>query len=57
MRESLLYGLTMLAVVAGLAVLLVGEATDGGEVFIVAGGMVVLLGVGGMTGLIAATEG
>lgn len=57
MRESLLYGLTLVAVIVGLAVLLIGEATDGGETFIVLGGVVVLLGVGGMTGLIASTEG
>lgn len=56
MKESYLYGLTLVAVIVGLAVLLTGEATDGGETFIILGGVVVLLGVGGMTGLIAATD-
>lgn len=55
--ESLAFGLTIVPVVVGLLVLLVGEAMGGSEAFIIGGGVVVLLGVGGMTALIASLDG
>jgi uncharacterized membrane protein YgaE (UPF0421/DUF939 family) len=55
-RESLLYGLFVAGVVAGLAILLAGEF-EGADTFVFAGGIVILLSVGGLTALVAALPG
>ena len=56
-REPLLFGLTVLGVVVGLAILLIAEAVGAGETMIVFGGVIALVAVGGLTGLIGALEG
>lgn len=56
-REPLLFGLTVLGVVVGLAILLTAEAVGAGETMIVFGGVIALVAVGGLTGLIGALEG
>ena len=56
-REPLVFGLTVLGVVVGLAILLVAEATDAGETMIVLGGLIALVAVGGLTGLVGALNG
>lgn len=56
-REPLVFGLTVLGVVVGLAILLVAEATDAGETMIVLGGLIALVAVGGLTGLVGALDG
>jgi len=56
-REPLVFGLTVLGVVVGLAILLAAEATDAGETMIVLGGLIALVAVGGLTGLVGALDG
>ena len=56
-REPLVFGLTVIGVVVGLAILLVAEATDAGETMIVLGGLIALVAVGGLTGLVGALDG
>jgi hypothetical protein len=56
-REPLVFGLTVLGVVVGLAILLTAEATGAGETMIVLGGVIALAAVGGLTGLIGALDG
>jgi len=56
-REPLVFGLTVLGVVVGLAILLAAEATDAGETMIVLGGVIALVAVGGLTGLVGALDG
>lgn len=55
-REWFAFGLTVVAVAIGLAVLLVGEAYGIGNAVPV-GGAVVVVGVGSLTGYIAALDG
>ena len=56
-REPLVFGLTVLGVVVGLAILLTAEATGAGETMIVLGGVIALAAVGGLNGLIGALDG
>lgn len=55
-RDAFVFGVTVVAVAVGLAVLIAGEAY-GIDSAILVGGVVVLLGVGGMTGYLAALDG
>lgn len=54
--EAFVFGLTVVAVAVGLAVLLVGEAY-GIDNAVPVGGTIVVLGVGSLTGYIAALDG
>jgi hypothetical protein len=47
-------GVSLLTIVAGVAVLLVGEAAHGAGSLVYVGGVVALVGVGALTGVIAA---
>ncbi|MGM0592366.1 MAG: hypothetical protein ACQETI_12215 [Halobacteriota archaeon] len=54
-RGAPTYGFSLILVVVGLIVLLVGEAIHGGEMLVIGGGVVVLVGVGVITAAIAST--
>lgn len=55
-RDAVVYGLSVVAIAAGLASLLTGEAV-GNSSAIVIGGVVVVLGVCGLTGYTAMLDG
>lgn len=51
--NPLVYAISVVATVAGLLVLLVGEATGAAATLVPVGGVVVLVGVGMLTALVA----
>jgi hypothetical protein len=55
-REAFVFGVAVVAVAVGLALLLVGEAYGIGTAVPV-GGAVIVLGVGSLTGYIAVLDG
>lgn len=52
-RNPLVYGVSVAVTVVGLLVLLLGEATGATETLVLGGGVVVLVGVGVLTALVA----
>lgn len=54
LQGPLLIGVSVLTITAGVAVLLVGEAAHGAGLLVYVGGVVALVGVGVLTGVVAA---
>jgi hypothetical protein len=55
-RDGPIFGLLVVGVIVGTALLLAGEAFHGLESLVPAGGAVIVLSVGGLTAAIARTD-
>jgi hypothetical protein len=56
LQGPMVVGVSLLTILAGVAVLLVGEAAHGAGSLVYVGGVVALVGVGVLTGVVAAVD-